>query len=89
MADSNTDFNELLINELNNIKTDMRHGFSELRKTIKDNDTNYYNNYKDCSNKFLEKNTFYKVLSIIIILILGSYSYTSIVINIFSACGGT
>lgn len=78
---SDTEFNKLLISEIESLKTDMRQNFSELRGDIKNINTELTNKTDSCNDKFLSSKTFWKFAAIILTLVAGSYSYTTLLFH--------
>lgn len=72
------EFNELLIHEISSLKTDMRLGFSEIRLDIKKINEEFKNTTNECNEKFLFTKTFWKFAGVVFALIIGSYSYTTV-----------
>lgn len=77
-----SDFNKLLITEIESLKSDIRQNFSELRTEIKNISTELDNKHDIYNNKFLTIKTFDKYLAILILLITGAYSYITLLYNL-------
>ena len=59
--------------DLNNIRTDMR----EIRKDVKDTSKTCAIRPTECGKTFLNTITYWKVTGILVLLIVGSFGYTS------------
>lgn len=69
---------DLILKEISDIKKDVKDGFDGMK-------TEFFNRKEGCDNKFLSKDIFWKFVTILTILILGSYSYTTIIYNIVTS----
>jgi hypothetical protein len=77
-----SDFNKLLITEIESLKTDLRQNFSELRKEIRNINTELDNRHDNYNNKFLTIKSFEKYLTFLILFITGAYTYVTILFGI-------
>lgn len=65
--------NDLILNELQNIRDDIK----ELRKDVKHINRNCSNRAVGCGKNFVPITTFWRAVNIMVIALLGSYTYTS------------
>lgn len=77
-----SDFNKLLITEIESLKTDLRQNFSELRTEMKNINAELDNRHDNYNNKFLTIKSFEKYLTFLILFITGAYTYVTILFGI-------
>jgi len=76
------EYNELILEELRGIKSEfinIRTEISSVRKDMLDNATSCGLKHTELSNTFVHGITFWKVISIVLCLVSGSYAYTAFI----------
>lgn len=71
-------YNDMVIKELQNIREDIK----EVRKDVKCITITCGKRAGDCNKTFLPLTTFWRIITLGIVVLVGSYTYSSVVLSI-------